>query len=154
HGVFTEALNSGLSTRYGATTMALADINGDRTLDLCVANYRTTTIRTTGFTLLNVVGRRMIRPEDRDDLELMADGRVLEQGEPDLLYRNLGGGRFATVPWTEGAFLDEDGKPLSRPPRDWGLCAMFRDLNGDGAPDLYVCNDFHSPDRIWLNAGA
>jgi hypothetical protein len=30
---------------------------------------------------------------------------------------------------------------------------MFRDLNGDGAPDLYVCNDFYSPDRLWLNRG-
>src|SRR5437870_10109156 len=30
---------------------------------------------------------------------------------------------------------------------------MFRDLNGDGPPDLYVCNDFQSPDRIWINDG-
>ncbi len=30
---------------------------------------------------------------------------------------------------------------------------MFRDMNGDGAPDIYVCNDFQSPDRIWINSG-
>ena len=30
---------------------------------------------------------------------------------------------------------------------------MIRDLNGDGLPDLYVCNDFESPDRFWLNMG-
>jgi len=30
---------------------------------------------------------------------------------------------------------------------------MFRDLNGDGVPDMYVCNDFNSPDRIWINDG-
>jgi enediyne biosynthesis protein E4 len=151
HGVFSEMVNSGLSRRYGATTSALADIDGDGSLDLYVANYRTTTIRTTGMALLNVGGRRMVRPQDREDLELMPDGRVLEHGEPHLLYRNLSGGRFAEVPWTEGAFLDEDGKPLAKAPHDWGLSAMFRDLNGDGTPDLYVCNDFHSPDRIWLN---
>ena len=29
----------------------------------------------------------------------------------------------------------------------------MRDLNRDGAPDLYVCNDFSSPDFIWLNDG-
>ena len=23
----------------------------------------------------------------------------------------------------------------------------------DGAPDIYVCNDFKSPDRIWLTDG-
>jgi hypothetical protein len=153
HGVFSEMMNSGLSRRYGSTTSALADVDGDGNLDLYVANYRTTTVRTTGIALLNVGGRRMIQPQDREDLELTPDGRVLEHGEPDRLYRNLGGGKFAEVSWTEGAFLDEDGKPLAKPPRDWGLSAMFRDLNGDGAPDLYVCNDFHSPDRIWLNQG-
>ncbi|MBI3704337.1 MAG: VCBS repeat-containing protein [Rhizobiales bacterium] len=30
---------------------------------------------------------------------------------------------------------------------------LFRDLDRDGSPDLYVCNDFHSPDRVWLNDG-
>ena len=28
---------------------------------------------------------------------------------------------------------------------------MFRDLNGDGWPDIYVCNDMDSVDRIWIN---
>ncbi|HVR35026.1 MAG TPA: VCBS repeat-containing protein, partial [Methylomirabilota bacterium] len=49
-------------------------------------------------------------------------------------------------------FLDEDGRKLSAAPLDWGLAAMFRDLNGDSLPDLYVCNDFaYWPDRVWLN---
>jgi hypothetical protein len=29
----------------------------------------------------------------------------------------------------------------------------MHDLNGDGAPDIYVCNDYFSPDRIWINDG-
>ena len=153
HGVFSEATHSGLSRRYGAMTSALADVDGDGHLDLYVANYRTTTIRSTGFAVLNVGGRRMIRPEDRDRLEYTADGRVLEQGEPDFLYRSDGGVGFIAQSWTNGTFLDEDGKPLGQPPFDWGLSAMFRDLNGDRAPDLYVCDDFHSPDRVWLNDG-
>ena len=33
------------------------------------------------------------------------------------------------------------------------LPPMFRDINGDGIPDLYVCNDNVSPDRIWINYG-
>ena len=48
---------------------------------------------------------------------------------------------------------DENGKPLATPLYDWGLTASFHDLNGDGAPDLYVCNDFETPDRFWLNMG-
>ena len=31
---------------------------------------------------------------------------------------------------------------------------MFRDINEDGAPDIYVCNDFASPDRVWINDGS
>ena len=153
HGAFTEKADGGLSRTYGPTTSALADIDGDADLDLYVANYRTTTIRTTGFVLLNVGGKRFLRPEDRDQLEYTPDGRILEHGEPHFLYRNEGGGRFVPVPWTGGDFLDEDGRPLAQTPRDWGLSAMFRDLNGDRAPDLYVCNDFHSVDRIWINDG-
>ncbi len=152
-GHFTEAMDSGLAHEYGAMTCALADIDGNGTLDLYVANYRTTTVRTTGFALLNVDGHRMIRPEDRGHLEITPAGRVLENGEPHILYRNDGHGHFTPVPWTGGTFLDEDGRPLSGPPLDWGLTAAFRDLNGDGFPDLYVCNDFHSPDRIWINDG-
>ena len=30
---------------------------------------------------------------------------------------------------------------------------MFRTLNADHAPDLYVCNGFQSPDRIGVNDG-
>ena len=25
--------------------------------------------------------------------------------------------------------------------------------NGDGLPDLYVCNDYFTPDRVWINQG-
>ena len=76
-----------------------------------------------------------------------------EYGEPDILYLNDGKGRFTPLSWTNGAFLDESGKPLTGPPQDWGLTAAFRDLNGNGAPDIYVCNDYWTPDRLWLNDG-
>src|SRR5439155_2214326 len=92
-------------------------------------------------------------PRLKDRFEALPDGRVRELPEVDGLYRNDGHGHFTAIQFEPGVFLDEEGKPIP-PFRDWGLCAMFRDLNGDGAPDLYVCNDFHSPDRIWLNAGA
>jgi hypothetical protein len=152
-GHFTESVNSGLLHEYGAMTCALADVDGNGALDLYVANYRTTTVRTSGFPLMIVGGKRVIRPQDRGHLEMTPQGKVLENGEPDVLYRNDGHGHFTAVSWTNGTFLDEAGKPLVEAPLDWGLTAAFHDLNGDHVPDLYVCNDFQSPDRIWLNDG-
>jgi hypothetical protein len=71
----------------------------------------------------------------------------------DFLYRNDGLGRFTVVPFSTGGFRDAQGRPLVRAPFDWGLGVVFRDINQDGHPDLYVCNDFHSEDRLWMNRG-
>ena len=76
-----------------------------------------------------------------------------ERGEPDVLYLNDGKGHFKSLSWTDGTFLDEQGKPLGWPDYDFGLSVMFRDMNGDLAPDIYVCNDLFPTDRIWLNDG-
>jgi enediyne biosynthesis protein E4 len=155
-----------LNLGKGAMSMALADIDGDGDLDLYVANYRTTTVRdhptTTyrihredngSFTVLFVNGRPATEPDLIGRFTFEPNGKVLEHGEVDALFRNEGSGNFVPVSFTQGNFLDEDGKPLATPPYDWGLSAMFRDINGDGAPDLYVCNDFSSVDRIWINLG-
>ena len=37
--------------------------------------------------------------------------------------------------------------------KDWGLTTRFQDIDNDGDPDIYVCNDFWTPDRIWVNNG-
>ena len=153
-GHFHEAVDSGLVRRFGAMSMALGDLRGEGVLDLYVANYRTSTMRSTGLDLLEVNGKLQLKPEDRGNFELTPEGGLFELGEPDILYRNDGHGHFAPVSWTNGVFLDEAGEPLKDLPRDWGLSVMFRDINEDGAPDIYVCNDFASPDRVWINDGA
>ncbi|HLH52738.1 MAG TPA: VCBS repeat-containing protein, partial [Verrucomicrobiae bacterium] len=172
HGKFSEAkyvLNRG----RGGMSMALGDYDGDGLLDLYVANYRVHAVGDepdVRFNLRNINGQLVVAsingkpltdPEwtnrFRFDIRENDKGGVRfakeELGEPDVLYRNLGGGRFEEISFTGGAFLDEDGKPLVSSPLDWGLGVMFRDLNNDGRPDLYVCNDFATPDRIWMNIG-
>src|SRR5262249_21167856 len=44
HGHFTEAPESGLTRRYGSTSLALADFQGNGILDLYVCNYATSKI--------------------------------------------------------------------------------------------------------------
>ncbi|MSU34398.1 MAG: hypothetical protein EXS36_04685 [Pedosphaera sp.] len=154
HGHFTNATaTAGTGSSFGSMTLALADVDGNGTLDLYVANGRAEDIRDRGQVDLPLVKGRMSIPPLYANRLLIENGQVLEYGEPDQLFLNSGTGHFTPVPWTNGTFLDENGKPLSRPPLDWGLSATFRDINCDGAPDLYVCNDFWTPDRIWLNDG-
>ena len=160
HGHFaaTQTVNPG---RAGMS-IAVGDVDGDGDLDLYVANYRAVTVRddpSANFQGNHDGGSARVtsyngRPTSDPDLIgrfSYVGGTIRENGEPHILLLNDGHGRFTPVSWTDGAFLDEDGKPLQAAPYDWGLSCMLRDFTGDGKPDLYVCNDFESPDRVWVN---
>lgn len=165
-GSFVDATDqAGLRSRTGSTSLALADIDGDSDLDLYVANFRPTTIKDrpqTRFSMqmvdnhpvvVAVDGRPATLPDLTNRFSVAPSGTIFEFGETDVLYLNNGRGQFSPVSWTGGRFLDEEGKPLREPNRDWGLAVVMRDFTGDGAPDIYVCNDLFTPDRIWINDG-
>lgn len=60
-------------------------------------------------------------------------------GGKNLLFRNLGDGRFADV-------TDSMGVGSTR----WTLAAASADFNDDGWPDLYLANDY-GPEELYLN---
>ena len=153
-GHFTENTRSaGTASPFGAMTLALADVDGNGTLDLYVVNSRTNDIRDAGEVQLQMVAGHLEVPPAMQSRLFLVEGQVQEYGQPSILYLNDGAGHFTPASWIDGRFRDERGNPLKRAPFDWGLCGAFHDLNGDGYPDLYVCNDYWTPDRIWLNDG-
>jgi hypothetical protein len=162
-GRWTEVVDSGLSRTNSATSMTLADIDGDGDLDLYCTHYidvmhlfdpttRFSIVKREGRWVVLKVNEQVVRGNLKDRFEVLPDSKVRELPEMHALYRNDGHGHFTAIQSEPGVFSDEEGKPMA-PPRDWGLAAMFRDMNRDGIPDLYVCNDNVSPDRIWINSG-
>jgi hypothetical protein len=166
-GRFTEE-DAGLKSSAGSATLAVADVDGDGHLDLYIANYKASTTldrlspQERSFSqVTRQLGKDKfeVREPYRGDYRLVdrADlgGVSLEQrADPDFFYRNDGTGRFIREPIAGNPrFVNEQGKPLEHEPDDFGLAAMFVDVNGDGAPDLYVANDFEDPDQLWLNDG-
>lgn len=171
-GAFREVPDAGLDAAAGkgSHTLALADVDGDGHLDLYVANYRERSINdlvdVRELTWENTVEET--RAGDSVEYRLRApfgdyftilfreEGLPPERrevGERDLLFLGDGQGRFEEVADPATRFLDPDGEPRGLD-RDWGLAAKFHDLNGDHRPDLYVANDFWTPDRVWINQGA
>lgn len=165
NGRFTEVTDeAGLASGRGSTTMALADIDGDGDLDLYVSNYKVRAAndlyppaeRSFDRTVVKDGSGYRIAPAFEEHYALVnrAGGLLrVEKAEPNRLYLNDGAGHFSAVPLAGSTFVDERGAPLAEAPLDWTLTARFQDVNGDGAPDLYVCNDFQSPDYFWLGDG-
>ena len=163
-GRFAAVENSGLGTTGTTTSMALADVDGDGDLDLYVAHYidwmhladPTTRFeyarRGEEWTVTRINGESALKPKWKGRFTVSKTGRLRELPESDRLYLNKGNGTFHDVSGEPRFVIDGKAVSLSSL-REWGLAVTFRDVNNDRLPDLYVCNDFASPDRFWLNQG-
>ncbi|HVS66758.1 MAG TPA: CRTAC1 family protein [Thermoanaerobaculia bacterium] len=121
---------AGLEHAGHSSGAVFLDYDGDGRLDLFVTNVGRYTTDEQG------PGPYWIGYEDAFHGHL-----VPERTERSILYRNLGGGRFADV--TEESGLIETG---------WNGDATFADLDGDGDLDLYVIS-MQGDDSYWVNEG-
>ncbi|MBJ2130624.1 VCBS repeat-containing protein [Alteromonas sp. IB21] len=147
-GTFTDITQkAGLSYNGGATTATFADYDRDGDLDFFVATYRASDLAAEiGTPKLEMKDGKIVVPDNlKSAIELFETQKglsVRQLGEPDLLYRNNGDGTFTEV-------AEEAGISGGY----WGLSASFSDVDNDGWPDLYVTNDFWSPDTFYRNNG-
>jgi hypothetical protein len=153
------AIADAFSSNTGATAV---DINQDGAMDLYVCRYElpnllfvnngdgtfTERAKEWGLDVKDASVHATFADYDRDGfLDCYLVTNILDfskspQGRRDFLFRNTGGGTFADVTAKSGV---------------WGLTqghtAIWFDANHDGWPDLYVANDFETPDRFYLNKG-
>lgn len=148
---------------HGSMSSTFGDIDRDGDLDLYITNYK---LRSAKDIYPNQRQFSDIVKQDQDGNYYIPEhlkphykyekrGDVLlwfEKGEDDLLYLNDGNGNFSKVPFSSGTFENRSGDTVTNH-QGWGLHARFFDINEDGYADLYVCNDFETPDRIWMNDG-
>ena len=145
-GTFKGGFVGGSKNSLRAPTMvAFADYDNDGDLDF----YRTATRLVQmneifdGKVLTQKDENGIVRahPSQADQF-VMIDGLPRELGTYDRLFRNDGlaaGGMPKLVDVTRKSGIKIE--------REHGLAAVWWDYNDDGWPDLYVSNDFHTPDH-------
>jgi hypothetical protein len=124
---------AGIADERWGTSAAFADLDLDGDLDLYVVNYL-------AFDPANPPARAGKRFRG---VPVMAGPRGLP-AEPDLLYENLGDGRFRDSTRRAGCHVETG--------LDYGLTLRIADFDGDLRPDVFVGND-STADQLFRNRG-
>lgn len=121
---FTEGAEAaGIADEGRSTQGVFFDYDKDGDLDLYVANYPFTSFKTPNYSYQILIQRK-------------------DPTKSDKLYRNKGDGTFEDV--SAAAGILNFGLSLS---------ATVADYNNDGWEDIYVSNDFATPDYFYFNNG-
>jgi enediyne biosynthesis protein E4 len=123
---------AGVGSPLFSTSCAFADVDRDGDLDLFVANYVDATADHNMF----------CSGSDPTDRTRLYCHPLVYQGQPYVLYRNVGNGTFIDVS-REAGVGDRRGN---------GLGVVFGDYDDDGWPDLFVAND-GVPNFLYRNQG-
>lgn len=143
----------GVDITDGSVVAAFADYDCDGYLDLYLLThqiYRQGGRPTEPIKLMQEDGMVKVEEKWRRWFRVEQDKRG-EEGEflyteaprPDRLFRNQGDGTFTETTAAAGITTNPH----------WGNSATWWDHNNDGWPDLYVGNDFKSPDFLYRNNG-
>ncbi len=119
-----EAHQYGLDFSGFSTQAAFFDYDGDGDLDMYLMNH---SLHQNG-----TIGERAMLLEKQ------------ASGSGDHLFRNDGNGHFTDVTKEAGINSSVLG---------YGLGLSIADVNLDGLPDIYVGNDFHENDYLYINQG-
>jgi hypothetical protein len=144
-----EARKRGLDFNGASVMMAFADYDLDGDVDAYLLTNRVATSHDAPLEALQVEkrgGRAVVTNGNRElkDAILKPDGKIhlFNAGQYDHLYRNNGDGTFEDV-----------GEKAGIRGNYVGLSVTWWDYDRDGFPDLYVANDFETPDQLLHNNG-
>ena len=149
-GAFIESANDwGLDFVDASHTPSFCDYDRDGDLDLHILTNRW--YRPEGFPSERTIEQGPGgKPKVIEKFERFYEARQTGEdrwesvvvGRPDLLCKNMGGGKFEVVNKSAG---------ISH--RGHGLSATWWDWNDDGWLDLWVGNDFNDADCLYVNRG-
>ena len=107
---------AGIGTRYGSSSIALADLDNDGDLDLYIVNYGAKSVLKDGgkLDIVRENNRLTVRGPYANRIKFIGN-EMFEFGEPDEFYLNDGDGRFTLLEWADSRFKTHDGEPLAEP---------------------------------------